>query len=604
MKVTGISHYKLGEVSKARPLLEEYVELKGDGADDTAVYTLGTILYDEGKYDKAEALFSSLTDDRGDIAQSAWLYLGQIQAARGDDQAAALAFDRAARESWDTGVSETAAFNLAVASATGSRLPFADSARQMEAFINDYPDSPYARTLSRYLVNAYYNQHDYAKALEALETLSDNDRETVILRQKVNYQYGVEQLRSGNTATAIAALSKAAAGADREVAAQASLWLGDAYYGTGDYSRVAKAYGDAASSKEIGSNAALAYYDLGYAQMKLKNYKAAQTAFDNALKKGGLSASQKTDALLRRADCLYYTGNYTQALKEFKEAAKGGGSDAVYAAIREGDILGREGKVKEKIDILQTLADSGNSGVWTTTVLQRLGDAYSENGQDSKAATVYARMLDSGSGASDNEKAQLYYSLAGNAEKLYNSGNILEALEVYKRLESSSIPEIYYQGVVGIMRASDNPSEIVEYSDKARKLPGVSADLTEEAGYLKAKAMLDMGATDRQRAVTDLEEMSKNCDSEWGAKAALALGSYYLANGEPTKAEQVLLRLTDSGCEDSNLLARGYIMLSDACVALDKSYLAKLYLETLRSNYPGDDKNIFEMIDSRLKKMK
>lgn len=603
MKAAGVSYFKLGDYAKARPLLKEYVETKGDGAETTAVYSLATLYYDEGDYDRAAALFSTLTDDRNDLSQSSWLYLGQINALRGDEQAAAMAFDRAARESWDSGVAETAAFNLSVASASGNRLPFADSSRQMERFISDYPSSPYSATLSRYLVNAYYSQRDYEKALRRLDGMG-NDPETAALRQKVNYQYGVDLLRNGDTNGAIQALSKAAAqGApDSQVAAQASVWLGDAYYREGKYQQAANAYRAAAGSREIGDNASLANYDLGYALMKLKKYKEARAAFDKALNAGGLSASQKADARMRRADCMYYTGDYAAAMTEFRALAREGGQDAVYARIREADILGREGKVGEKISLLQSLADSGDNGIWTSTVLQRLGDAYSENGEDGKAAAVYGRLLDTDKSGKD--KSQLYYSLAANAQKLSDAGNVMEALEIYKRLAGSDIPEIYSQGVLGVMRLSDNPMEVAEYAEKAARISGITADVSDEARYMKASSELQLGAADKARGEKTLATMSMNPDSEWGARAALALGQYYLDSGRPAEAETVILRLTDSGCEDSYLLAQGYILLSDAYVAQDKQYLAKLYLETLRANYPGGEKSVYNMIDSRLKKLK
>lgn len=605
MKVAGISHYKLGDSAKARPLLEEYVSLKGDGAEATAVYTLGAILFDGGEYDRAEKLFSSLVDDNNALAQSSWLYLGQIHAIRGDDQAAVLAFDRAAKSSWDPAVTETAAFNLAVASATGGRVPFADSVSRMENFIADYPGSPYSDILSRYLANAYYNQHQYAKALAALDKLGAKDRETSELRQKINYRYGMEQIRGGEYAGAIKSLRNATEGPDKNVGAQASLWLGDAFYGSGQYADAAKAYTMAAGSDYIGDNRGLAYYDLGYAQMKLKKYPAALTAFNNALKGDNLSASQRADAELRKADCLYYTGRYDEAMTEFRRLAARKDANGVYASIRQADILGREGKIDEKIRILNEIAESGNTGVWTSTVLQRLGDAYSEKGDDAKAAVVYARIIDS-SGSEDGmaDRSGVYYSLAANADRLYNAGNVMEALEIYKKLEESGLPEIYSQGVIGMLRSSDNPVEIAEYADKTMRLPGITPDITAEARYLKAAAQLDMGAVAAAEGEATLRDMASDPDSDWGAEASLELGRYYLEQGKPSEAETVLLRLIDSNCSDSDLLARGYILLSDACVSLDKDYLAKLYLETLRANYPGNDKAIYEMIDTRLKKLK
>lgn len=600
LRVTGLSLFKLGEKDKARPYLEEYVATAGEGAENSAVYTLGVISYDRGDYFRAKELFSTLTGENNDLSQSAWLYLGQILAIEGDAQGAALAFDRAVKESWNHDVSEAAAYNLSVASASGGRLPFADSAALMEEFISTYPDSPYADTLSRYLANAYYSQHDYANALRQIERVASPDAATAAVRQKILYQYGMATLLQGEAAEAVTLLRQASAAGqpDRDVAAQASLWLGDAYYTLKKYRDAAGAYAAAVDSRRMGANLSLANYNLGYARMKLGEYSQAATAFSAALGEGGLAAPQTADARLRLADCQYYTGRYAEALKEFRAMAKGSGPNAVYASVREADILGREGKVGEKIAILQRLADSGNCGEWTSLVLSRLADAYSENGDDRRAADIYARLLDSNS-ADDN--TQLYHSLATNADNLLAQGDRQAALAAYRRVEQSGIAALYPGAVIGIMRSSFSPAEIESYAAKAMMLPGIPAEDADEARYIYGSALLRKGGAARDEGMEMLGELAASSDRLWGAKAALALGQYYLDSGNAQKAEEVLLALVDDGCDDPYTLARGYILLADACNALGKDYLGRLYLETLRSNYSGSEKDIFEMIDSRLK---
>ncbi len=48
-------------------------------------------------------------------------------------------------------------------------------------------------------------------------------------------------------------------------------------------------------------------------------------------------------------------------------------------------------------------------------------------------------------------------------------------------------------------------------------------------------------------------------------------------------------------------LARGFIVLSDALRAQGNGFEADEYLRSLKSNYPGTEAEIFDMIDSRLK---
>lgn len=599
MRVGGLSAFKTGDRASARRLLSQYASLAGDGAEISAIYSLASLYYDEGDYDRALPLFITVTEYPGQTAQSAWLFIGQIYASRGDSGAAALAFDKAARENWDDGVSETAAYNLAVSSTEGTAVPFSDAATAMEDFIETYPASPYASSLASYLANAYYGRRDYEKALRQVDKVSPRTPESTAMRQKILYQLGASRLRQGNPGEALRFLTEATGGPDREVEAQALLWMGDAQYAMKDYGAAARSYEKAISSGKLGDNTALARYNLGYAYMKLRDYRKAENAFKEASTASTLSRQQKADARLRYADCLYYTGKYAQALSLFRDIRLDGGSDAVFARIREADILGRDGKIADKISILESLATDQDAGVWRPTVLSRLADAYSEKGDDRRAAELYAQMLDSGQASTDN--SQTYYSLATNADNLYKGGDKAAAYAAYKRLEDSGIAALYPEAVIGIMRTATDGAEIREYAARAATLPGLSADEMNEALFTGAIASLSLEGLQKENALTTLRSLARSTDRQWGARAAYELGEELLRQGDTRGAEEILLELIDNGSDDNYWLARGYIALADTYVAQDKDYLARLYLETLLKNYPGTEKDIRQMINSRLK---
>lgn len=605
MRVAGLSHYKLGDKTTARNILSRYADMMGGGAEITALYTLGTIRYDDGNYQEALPLFGTVTDhDDGALGQSAWLYIGQINSKNGDVQAAAMAFDKAARRSFDLGVAEAASYNRAVASTDGTSVPFTDAARVMEEFIESHPASPYSASLSRYLANSYYGQRNYAEALRQLDRISRPDAQTKAMRQKILYQLGVTQLQQDKLTDAIANLKEASAptGPDKEVAAQAALWLGDAYYARKDYQAAAKAYEQAISSGQTGINTSLAQYNLGYTYMKLKNYPKAEAAFTKAEGTKGLTPQQLADARLRHADCLYYNGKYSEALSLFRNIKIEGGQNGAFAEIRMADILGRQGNISEKITILERVSENPDAGIWRSTALTRLADAYSEKGDDRKAAEIYARILNSAEKNTDN--SQTYYSLATNAENLYNAGDLKGALEAYRLLENSGIDALYPAALQGIMRSSTDRAEIVRYATKVSELPGLSAEESNEALYLIAQANLEQGGDSRIKGENILRNLAASSDRYWGSRAALRLAESLLSEGVPAEAESVLLKMIDDGSEDPYWMARGYITLSDAYAAQGKNYLARLYLETLQSNYPGSEKEISDMISQRLKKLK
>lgn len=603
MRVGGLAHFKLGDKKKAVRLLSDYADRAGDGAEISALYALATIYYEEGNLSKALPLFSIVTEYPGPTAQSAWLYIGQIHLAQGDNQAAALAFDKAAKESWDPVVAETAAYNLAVSSSAGQSLPFADSAAAMERFIEIYPNSQYAPSLSSYLANAYYARRDYENALKQIDKIKNPDAQTLAVRQKILYQLGISYYKGANYPQAVRVLSEASSGtADKNVAAQAALWLGDSYFALKNYRDASSAYSKAISLGLTGENKALAEYNIGYSWLKLRNYRNAETAFKTAISSPALDPRLKTDARLRYADCLYYNGKYSEALAQFRDIKLDGGQDGAYALIRESDILGKDGKATERIAILEKVVGNPESGVWIPEALERLAQAYSEKGDDRKAAEIYSRIIDDEAGTSD--RSQAYYSLATNADNLFNAGEREAAYAAYKRLENSGIPALLPTAVMGLTRTASDKAEIAEYASKAASTPGLTAEELNEAAFLGAQASLDLGNPYEGKALETLRQLAGSADRLWGARAAVTLGQYYIDHGNLTEAEDILIRLIDDGSDDNYWLARGYIALSDVYAAQDKDYLARLYLETLQTNYPGKEKDINQMISSRLKSLK
>lgn len=600
LRVAGLSNFKLGEKQKAKSYLTKYVKQAGDGAEYAAMYALGALLYDEGKLSDALPLFRAVTEFDGALAQSAWLYVGQILSLQGDTRAASIAFEKAGRESWDSSVAEIALYNYAVGSASGNSMPFALSADRMEQFLDIYPDSSHASEVSRYLANSYYNLHDYEAALKRIDRISNPDATTRATRQKILYQMGVEQCRKGDFSAAVKTLKEASSPSapDKDVAAQASVWLGEALYALKDYSAAAKAYEAALNSGKAGDNTALAYYDLGYAYMKTHDYAKAGEAFRKAAALHSLSPELQTDARLRLADCLYYLGKYADALAIYRDVRLQGGQEGVYARLRESDILGKEGKVNDKISILEALIDDEYVGIWRNTVISRLADTYSETGDDRKAASLYSLLLESGPDASD--AVQTYLSLSANADNLYRRGDTAAAYDAYRKIADSGIEDLYTGAVLGLARTSSGASERARYATLAASLAGLTAEEMNEARFIAAEAGLSLGGAAREDALSSLRSLANGSDPLWSARAAVLLGETLLAQGNTDDAEEVLTALIDNGTSDNYWLARGYIALADVYAAQGKDYLAKLYIESLRDNYPGSEKDIQEMIKKRL----
>ena len=69
------------------------------------------------------------------------------------------------------------------------------------------------------------------------------------------------------------------------------------------------------------------------------------------------------------------------------------------------------------------------------------------------------------------------------------------------------------------------------------------------------------------------------------------------------KAYPQIDALLDSGTPQTYWIGRAYILLSDVLVKEGKPKAAREYLESLKNNYPGKEKDIFSDIESRLKSL-
>lgn len=177
-----------------------------------------------------------------------------------------------------------------------------------------------------------------------------------------------------------------------------------------------------------------------------------------------------------------------------------------------------------------------------------------------------------------------------------------EALKAWRALLESGGADYSLDAYAGIMRTTPDPEEAIAYARRLRGSGGLSVELAEEASLHEALALLALKRTREARAI--LRSLAKNPASEAGARAAVELGESLLRSGETKEAENVLSDFTDEGSPHHYWLARGFIALADVCHAQGKTRLAREYLSSLSQNYPGAEREISEMIDSRLKNWK
>ena len=149
------------------------------------------------------------------------------------------------------------------------------------------------------------------------------------------------------------------------------------------------------------------------------------------------------------------------------------------------------------------------------------------------------------------------------------------------------------------MRTTADASQRTDYARRLLSMGGVTPEDAEDARFYEASGLLQ---GDRSSAGEEaLKRLAESPNSLSGAKAAVELGDWYLAQGDIKNALSTLEAFTDAGSVHAYWLARGYISLADAYHADGNDYLAVEYLKSLRDNYPGDEPDITEAISEKIK---
>lgn len=197
-------------------------------------------------------------------------------------------------------------------------------------------------------------------------------------------------------------------------------------------------------------------------------------------------------------------------------------------------------------------------------------------------------------------------AMAMRSDALLQLGNANDALQSYKELaELSSSDDNRTTAELGMMRAAKQLSNWNELKNVCASLlqrGGLSASEEKEVTMNRAIAASHLG--DSKSAESDLKTLAKDTKSEEGAQAAYELAQLQFDAGNIKQAERTANSLVDAGTPHAYWLARTFILLSDIYVKQGKTSEAREYLQSLKSNYPGKEKDITEAVDQRLAALK
>ena len=195
-------------------------------------------------------------------------------------------------------------------------------------------------------------------------------------------------------------------------------------------------------------------------------------------------------------------------------------------------------------------------------------------------------------------------ALARKAEIEYIEKDYAAAMQSFKQLqaiaESNENREAAKLGLMRCAQFTGQQNEVILAANELLKGARLSPEVEAEARYLRAKSYIALNET--QKAEADLQTLSKDVRTVYGAEARYLLAQSYFDRNETDKAEKELTAFISKGTTHQYWLARAFILLADVYIRKGDDFQARQYLAGLQKNYKGKD-DIARMIEERLSRL-
>ena len=236
------------------------------------------------------------------------------------------------------------------------------------------------------------------------------------------------------------------------------------------------------------------------------------------------------------------------------------------------------------------------NGAYSSDANYYLGVIADEKGNTQQAQTHFRRVIDASSAK------YLDNALTYTARAEYEIGNYRQALADYSRLAASARNTSNKQtGLLGVVRTQYKLESFHEASRAATDLlatANLSPETIEEVRYLRGKSYQQ--AREVESAMADFQAIAKDTRSKYGAEAQFIIAETYYKWNSYDRAEAQVKEFMKLGTPHQYWLARALIVLSDTYKAKGDDFQARQYIESLQSNYKGNEEDIKQMINERL----
>jgi tetratricopeptide (TPR) repeat protein len=484
------SYFMQKNYAQALPHYEAYTNSAGDVSCED-YYSFGYCYYSNKQYDKAIPCLTKSICDNDSLKQYASFVLANCYLETKQKDFASRMFYAAYELDKNPQMTEDALFNYAKLQYELSNNPFVGAISAFEQYINNYPQAMRKNEAESYLSTIYLTTRNYKAAIASLEKIKTKSPTLLKAYQRVATFWGLELFNDGNYNEADKYLDIAQTNNfDPYVYAQATFWKAEIAYRKGNYQQAVKEYNLLLSLQKAKDlpEYNMAFYNSGYAEFKLQNYRTALSRFNDFHKNKTASTTNQllSDARNRMGDCYFMLSELQNAYTQYNNVIQMNVYDVDYAlyqrALTEGILRNFDAKIAS-LKLLETkypkspylieaqyevantyyalgrnaeaikeysyFVEKNPKNPLAKSALLKLGSIYYNTEQDEKALEIFKSIVKNYPNSEESSIA------LKNIENLYTSNGNVEEFFGYVRGVSSAKVTVTYQDSVTYKAASE-----------------------------------------------------------------------------------------------------------------------------------------------------
>ena len=482
---------------EALPYFEHYYD-HTEKVRKEELYEMAYSYYRLNEWKKAIEKFKPLSNAKDSLGQTAMYLLGDCYLKINDKKSARNAFGICADMSFSQGQQEA---SLLLYGKLSYEMGYnEDAISSLRFLINEFPGSAQVSEAKTWLSDLLIKTYRYADAFDVLQNVNDRNKQYWMVQQKASYGYAMQRLQAGDMHYADSLLSLSLQEPiDKTYSAAAYFWKGDIAYKMNrpanalfylkqfvnetDQNKVIKLSPDAALANAL--------LTMGYASMNLDEFAEAQNYFARARQAVDINSSISINASIREADAAFMQKNYKDALVLYDKAIEARTTESDYAWIQKSILLGVQGKTNEKINLLQQLINKTPPSKYMNDARYELAVTYIEDEKYQQAIPLLQYLT-------TDYDARVYASKAwmrlGFAYQELNNNS--KAIESYKKVISDFSGSEERTGALEALRSlyiEMNRPEAYAALLKEFSLPAAGSETLDSNFYATAEAQIAAG---------------------------------------------------------------------------------------------------------------